>query len=368
MASGSGELRQSALLTIAIWCFSGLFFLLPQWVAGAEIGRFTIASVALVAVSGTLISGLLYAVASLTRSSAALVKWPAMAATALGCSLTLSAVDAWLHEMLLGLFSAREMIGGGMFLKIVTNFIGFAWLFGLLAAIYVVLQTNRVVRERERALALAQTAAAEAEAAAGAARLAALRYQLNPHFLFNTLNSIAALVGGRQNRPAETMVENLSDFLRAGLALDPHDDVPLAREIELQALYLEIERSRYPGRLSFATDVPERLKGARVPSLITQPLIEAAVRLSVARSTMPVQLTVRAMEEEGSLLIEIDALGGDSPLPTQAEIDAAVARVDAPTVAGLPNAQAVRLQEARPGMLTIRLELPLIVSRASEQN
>jgi LytS/YehU family sensor histidine kinase len=101
---------------------------------------------------------------------------------------------------------------------------------------------------------------------------------------------------------------------------------------------------------------------------MTQPLIEAAVRLSVARSTTPVQLTVRALEEEGNLLIEVEASGGDAPLPTQAEVDLALGRVDGRSSGGLSSGHAVRLQEARPGLLTIRLELPSTASSVWEQS
>ena len=94
------------------------------------------------------------------------------------------------------------------------------------------------------------------------------------------------------------MVENLSDFLRAGLAIDPSEDIPLAKEIELQSTYLAIEAVRFPNRLV----VDDRRAGRRsrprcVPSLIIQPLVENAVRHAVAVSTAPVRLTIAAHAE-----------------------------------------------------------------------
>ncbi len=121
----------------------------------------------------------------------------------------------------------------------------------------------------------------------------ALRYQLNPHFMFNTLNSIAALISRREAERAEAMVENLADFLRAGLSLDPHEDIPLEKEIELQSLYLSIEELRFPDRLKVEIDVPEDVRSALVPSLVTQPLVENVVRHAVATSLEPILLVDR---------------------------------------------------------------------------
>src|SRR5436853_603683 len=119
--------------------------------------------------------------------------------------------------------------------------------------------------------------AARAERDAQAAQLKALRYQVNPHFLFNTLNSLSSLVMARRDEEAETMIVNLSTFFRSSLTLDPSEDVPLAQEIEFQRLYLDIEKSRFPKRLEVVVDVPPALRAARVPPLILQPLVENAI-------------------------------------------------------------------------------------------
>ena len=152
---------------------------------------------------------------------------------------------------------------------------------------------------------------AEMRSIAKDAQLRALRYQLNPHFLFNTLNSIASLISRKNGEQAERMVENLSDFLRISLELEPHEDIMLAREIDLQGLYLGIETLRFPDRLKVAIDIPDELRRALVPSLITQPLIENAVKYSVARSSNPVTLSVSAAAKQGKLVIDIADEGGD---------------------------------------------------------
>ena len=95
----------------------------------------------------------------------------------------------------------------------------------------------------------AQKRAAEAEGAAQAAQLRALRYQVNPHFLFNTLNSLSSLVMTGRNDRAEAMLLALSTFFRSSLSLDPAEDISLAQEIDLQRMYLEIEKTRFPDRL-----------------------------------------------------------------------------------------------------------------------
>ena len=143
------------------------------------------------------------------------------------------------------------------------------------------------------------------------AQIRALRYQLNPHFMFNTLNSIASLIGRGDNKIAETMVENLGDFLRASLSLDPQDDIPLDRELHLQSLYLDIETLRFGERLKVEIDAPEETRAALVPSLIIQPLAENVVRHAVANSTRPIHFTIEARREGGQLRLAARNSGPD---------------------------------------------------------
>ena len=140
---------------------------------------------------------------------------------------------------------------------------------------------------------------AEAETAAHAAQVRALRYQVNPHFLFNTLNSLSSLVmSGRSDR-AEEMLMALSTFFRTSLSMDPSADVSLAEEIGLQRLYLEIEKVRFPERLDVNIDIPEELERARVPALILQPLVENAIKYGVSATTAKVDLSIRARQLDG---------------------------------------------------------------------
>ena len=130
----------------------------------------------------------------------------------------------------------------------------------------------------------AQRRVAEAEGAAQSAQLRALRYQVNPHFLFNTLNSLSSLVmTGRTDR-AEAMLLALSTFFRSSLSLDPAADITLAEEIDLQRLYLEIEKTRFPDRLQVEIDVPDQLQSARLPALILQPIVENSIKYGVSKT------------------------------------------------------------------------------------
>lgn len=143
-------------------------------------------------------------------------------------------------------------------------------------------------------------------AAAQSAELKALRYQVNPHFLFNTLNSLSALVLTDKREQAEMMIINLATFFRTSLTGDPTEDVALSEEIMLQRLYLDIERVRFPERLIIDIDIPDALLGACVPGLILQPLVENAVKHAVARSQKPVTIRIVASEisSEITLLVE----------------------------------------------------------------
>lgn len=146
----------------------------------------------------------------------------------------------------------------------------------------------------------AQRRAAEAEAAARAAQVRALRYQVNPHFLFNTLNSLSSLVLTGRNEKAEEMLLALSTFFRTSLSLDPSADVTLAEEIDLQRLYLDIEKVRFPSRLVVEIDIPEELESARLPALILQPAVENAIKYGVSqtRETVTLRITASRLDQD----------------------------------------------------------------------
>lgn len=166
------------------------------------------------------------------------------------------------------------------------------------AMLYLALSYASEVRGAERRAARYAQAAQQAE-------LRSLRYQVNPHFLFNTLNSLSSLV--LRNRPdeAEAMIMNLSTFYRTSLTGDPLDDVPLSEEVRLQNLYLDIEAVRFPDRLVSKIDIPDSVMNCCVPGLILQPLVENAIKYGVSRAKRPVTIAITAHEAEGRLYISV---------------------------------------------------------------
>ena len=131
-------------------------------------------------------------------------------------------------------------------------------------------------------------------AQATSAQLAMLRYQLNPHFLFNTLNSISTLVLMKQTEPANAMLSRLSAFLRYTLANEPTAQVPLAQEIETLKLYLEIEKMRFEDRLRPHFDIDPAVARARLPSLLLQPLVENAIKYAVTPKEDGADISIKA--------------------------------------------------------------------------
>jgi hypothetical protein len=184
--------------------------------------------------------------------------------------------------------------------------ISVTWLFFFLAwsAFYLANQVQAEVHGAERR-------AAEAESAAQAAQVRALRYQVNPHFLFNTLNSLSSLIIAGRAEEAESMDLKLSTFFRSSLTLDATADISLAEEIALQRLYLEIEKVRVPRRLKAEFDIPEELETARLPALLLQPIVENAIKHAVSPTRDKVTLQITAREAgPGRFTIEVSNSGG----------------------------------------------------------
>ncbi|ARS28565.1 sensor histidine kinase [Sphingomonas sp. KC8] len=195
--------------------------------------------------------------------------------------------EEYLHEEKTPIMAIADQAANGYFFFV-------AW-----AALYLALSYAAAVRGAERE-------AAELRAAAQSAELRALRYQVNPHFLFNTLNSLSSLVLTDKKEEAERMILNLSTFFRTSLTADPTEDVPLYEEIRLQRLYLDIEAVRFPDRLKVEVEVPDPLRTACVPGLILQPLVENAVKYGVSRARRPVTIRIRAREDSDGLVLSVE--------------------------------------------------------------
>lgn len=194
---------------------------------------------------------------------------------------------------------------GYIAVRLVTNTIFVGWMFGIFAAATLLIDFNGRLKQREEQLVLAEGRTAQAQATATAARLAALRYQLNPHFLFNTLNAVSSAVVTRRNEEAEAMLARLASFLRVTLTAPQTTHVRLEEELETVEAYLEIEAERFRERLLIRIDCPAALKAAKVPGFILQPLIENAMKHGVSRSrgTVAVEISVKQMKD--LLVIEV---------------------------------------------------------------
>jgi len=177
------------------------------------------------------------------------------------------------------------------------------------AALYLALGNAEMVRAAERR-------EGEYRRAAKAAELRSLRYQVNPHFLFNTLNSLSALVMTGREAAAERMIQTMSSFYRHSLTADPSADVPLADEIALQRHYLDIEAVRFPERLKPVFDVPDALAGSPVPGMILQPLVENSIKYAVAATTRAVTVRITARADGDRLVLTVS---DDGPGKTGAE-------------------------------------------------
>lgn len=178
------------------------------------------------------------------------------------------------------------------------------------AALYLALANG----ERMRA---AEHREGEYRRAAKAAELRSLRYQVNPHFLFNTLNSLSAQVMSGRAEEAERMIQTISSFYRHSLASDPTADVSLADEIELQRHYLAIEAVRFPERLRTEFEVSRELESACVPGMILQPLVENSIKYAVSATRRPVTIRISAREAGGMLVL---TLADDGPAHDAPEI------------------------------------------------
>jgi signal transduction histidine kinase len=146
------------------------------------------------------------------------------------------------------------------------------------------------------------------------ARLTALQNQLNPHFLFNTLNAVAALVE-RDPAGVRRMIARLSELLRATLESGSEVEVPLSRELALASRYLDILQIRFEGRLTTRLDAPADLQNALVPQLILQPLIENAMKHAVGQTSIPSRIAVSVQRQDYDLVLAVADTGANGVGP-----------------------------------------------------
>jgi len=222
------------------------------------------------------------------------------------------------------------------------------------SAIYFAIKSYRAFQEvRESAL--------KSAAMAHEAQLKMLRYQLNPHFLFNTLNAISTLVLEKNTELANHMVTRLSSFLRYSLDNDPMQKITLQQELQALNLYLDIEKVRFEERLTLELKIEDGAKDALIPSLLLQPLIENAIKYGIARAEGGGHLKMSAKVFAGDLLIELSDDGPgceliDGHIPQSNGVGLSNTRERLATIYG--SEHSIKLSQTDPHGLTICIRIP----------
>ncbi|MEL7197893.1 MAG: sensor histidine kinase [Pseudomonadota bacterium] len=232
------------------------------------------------------------------------ITWGGTVLVLIGAVVIHASLDAWVQGIYYGI--SREA-------TFAQRFIGISYipltLLGAWSALYFAINYFLTVERQQGRL-------QSLEAQATAAQLAMLRYQLNPHFLFNTLNSISTLVLLKQTEPANAMLTRLSSFLRHTLITEPGSQVTLEQEIETLQLYLDIERMRFEERLRTGFEIEEDALDACLPSMLLQPLVENAIKYAVSPQEEGAKISLSASVVGGRLRMKVSDTGPgiDGPL------------------------------------------------------
>jgi len=247
-------------------------------------------------VTGFSISLILSVIYRLLITQRALVTW-GVTAMVLPVAVTLYAfIDAWV----IGLY--RPESGASFAQLLIGVFYLDMTLLAAWSALYYAINFYLQIEEQNDQL-------IRLENQATSAQLAMLRYQLNPHFLFNTLNSISTLVLLKQTEPANAMLSRLSAFLRYTLVNEPTGRVTVAQEVETLKLYLDIERMRFEERLRTTFHVDEATRTGLLPSLLLQPLVENAIKYAVSTQESGAEITITTQLVGSMLRITVSDTG-----------------------------------------------------------
>ena len=301
MTSARSDARwtEAILLTIALWLFT-ILMVLPEIIKRQQGNGWT--SVLLDCM--TIVVSMMFAM-PLFALFKRTVEWPVgsraliMAAAVVVVSLLQVTFDFFFIGFVADNLDkswqdlARDLLRG---YEATFNYI---LVFGVNVTLFQLALSRRKEVRQERQL-------TDARSAAHTAQLAALRYQLNPHFLFNALNSISALIVTKRNEDAENMTGKLSSFLRSSLACDPAELVPLESELALIEEYLDIEAVRFGERLNVEIDCDAAAGVSLVPGFLVQPLVENAIKHGVSPSRAPVTISIKAYVDDTDLHISVE--------------------------------------------------------------
>lgn len=228
----------------------------------------------------------------------------------------------------------------------------FGWVFFMWAGYYFAQDYAFRVRRQAYDLARAQEAAHQAQ-------IKMLRYQLNPHFLFNTLNALSTLVLEQRNADAEKMILRLSRFMRHTIDTDPAQLARLDEEARMQLLYLEIEAARFGERLRVECNVPGALSDCLVPSLLLQPIVENCIKHAISPSVSGGLIRIAACERDGRLclIVEDDGPGLSGVQERRGSLGLRNTRERLETIYG--DTATVRFETRTGGGLSVIFDLPI---------
>lgn len=247
-------------------------------------------------ITGFSISLILAVVYSQLIKQKPLVTWGVTAVVLGGATGVYAFIDSWV----------LEVAGGANTGNFASLFVGIFFfdltLLGAWSALYYAINFFLQVEEQADRL-------ERLEAQATSAQLAMLRYQLNPHFLFNTLNSISTLVLLKQTETANAMLTRLSSFLRHTLVTQPGGKVTVAQEVETLKLYLDIERMRFEERLRTDFRIEDEAAKATLPAMLLQPLVENAIKYAVSPQEEGAEIAVMAQVVGPRLRVTVSDTG-----------------------------------------------------------
>lgn len=301
---GTKERRDELLLVIAFWTFSDLVFWVPYIIQSGGLTPDRAVSIPLVYFLGLVGAIALFPVVRRANQTNVFAALAFLTPIVMLLGLVVSYLDLLIFDAVGAAFGQPE--DDRVLLRMVSSFSAFFSQYAIVAAIIWTLEATRARRQREAELASSRVAAAEAANAANLARLSALRYQLNPHFLFNTLNSISSLVVTKRNAEGEEMLERLSEFLRMTLGDQNEGQDTLEKELETIDAYLSIERVRFGDRLETVVNVPAELRDAEMPPFLLQPLVENSVKYGLASTAETLHLRIEATRDNEDLVIVVE--------------------------------------------------------------
>jgi len=310
-------------------------------------------------VSGYSVTLLIAVIFRFLQRQRPIITWGASIVTVVMAAALVAFIDAWVFSTQnRGSDTAGLQLFLGAFYLSIT-------LLGAWSALYYAINFYLTVEEQADQL-------LRLENQASSAQLAMLRYQLNPHFLFNTLNSISTLVLLKQTDRANAMLSRLSSFLRYTLINEPTAQVTIEQEIETLKLYLEIEKMRFEDRLRPVFNIDPAVAQARLPSLLLQPLVENAIKYAVTPKEEGAEISVTAQPAGENVRIVVSDTGPG--------LNEGLTRPNTPSCAGtgvgLANIRDRLIQafgerqsfetRSTPGGFSVSIEMPLNLDEPSK--